>query len=150
MGKKTSMVDVSGKPSVVRVAVASGSIHLKLETIQRIRGRGVEKGDPLEVARVTGLLAAKSTSQILPLCHPLPLTHVEVEVEVVDQNTVQVTSTVKAEAKTGVEMEALTATAAALLSVWDMVKAYEKDEVGQYPTTRITDIVVERKVVGNP
>jgi len=143
------MVDVSGKPSVTRVATASGAIYLKPETIQRIKGHAIEKGDPLEVARITGMLAAKNTSQILPLCHPLPLTHVEIGVEM-DRDVVKVTSTVKAVAKTGVEMEALTATATALLNIWDMVKAYEKDAAGQYPTTRITDLTVERKVSGNP
>ncbi len=150
MVKKTTMVDVSSKPPVIRVATASGSIRLKPETVQRIRGKAVEKGDPFEVARITGMLAAKNTSQILPLCHPLSLTHVGVEAEIVGRDTVKVTSTVKAEAKTGVEMEALTATATALLNIWDMVKAYEKDEAGQYPTTRITDLIVERKVAGNP
>ncbi|MEM3736615.1 MAG: cyclic pyranopterin monophosphate synthase MoaC [Candidatus Bathyarchaeia archaeon] len=144
------MIDISSKPSAVRIATASGCIHLKPETVDRIRRGDVEKGDPLEMAKIAGILAVKSTSQTILLCHPLPITHVKIDVKITGTHTVKVTSTVKAEAKTGVEMEALVATATALLNIWDMVKPYEKNEAGQYPTTRITDLIVERKVVEKP
>jgi cyclic pyranopterin phosphate synthase len=86
---------------------------------------------------------------MIPLCHPLPLTNVEIVTNIVDETTVQVTSTVKTKAQTGVEMEALTATAISLLTVWDMVKQYEKDAEGQYPITRIENIKVIRKLKRN-
>jgi len=143
---KISMVDVTSKPTVLREASAEGLIKLRPETVELIREGRVEKGNPLEAARLAGILAAKNTSQLIPLCHPLPLTHVNVDVKIVDDETVSVESTVKTEAKTGVEMEALTATSVSLLTVWDMVKRYEKDEDGQYPYTKIRNIHVKRKV----
>jgi len=146
--KKASMVDVTLKPVVLREAEASGRIKLRRATVQLIKMKGVEKGDPLEVARLAGVMAAKNTSQLIPLCHPLPLSHVEVDIKVVGEDTVEVSTKVRAEAKTGVEMEALTGTAVALLTVWDMVKRYEKDGGGQYPETEITHIRVNRKVKG--
>jgi len=139
-----SMVDVTPKPVVHRQATATGRILLKEETVERIKSGEVEKGDPLATARVAAVLAAKATSNIVPLCHPLPLTSVQVE-EQLGKTDVTVTVTVKAVAKTGVEMEALTAVSAALLTVWDMTKQYEKDEAGQYPTTRIKGIRVVEK-----
>jgi len=92
-----------------------------------------------------GVLAAKKTSDLIPLCHPLPLTNVEVNVNVADKGTVSVTAIVKTKAQTGVEMEALTAVSVALLTVWDMTKQYEKDSAGQYPSTAIENIHVVRK-----
>lgn len=145
---QVSMVDITPKPEIFREAVASGSIKLKPVTIKRIMGGTVEKGDPLETAKVAGILAAKNTSHILPLCHPLPLTHIEVRTRIQNHDRINVQTVVRAEAKTGVEMEALSATAAALLTIWDMTKQYEKDAKGQYPTTRITNILVERKIKG--
>lgn len=140
------MVDVSEKPEIIREATAQGTIKLKPETIKLIKEGKTEKGDPLEAAKIAGILAAKQTSTLIPLCHPLPLTKVEVKTEILDKATVQVTATVKTRAQTGVEMEALTATAVSLLTVWDMVKQYEKDKDGQYPTTAIDNIHVVKKV----
>ena len=91
-------------------------------------------------------MAAKKTSELIPLCHPLPLTSVDVTIQIIDESAVAVEAIVKATAKTGVEMEALTAVSAALLTIWDMTKQYEKDRRGQYPTTTIGDIKVSRKV----
>jgi cyclic pyranopterin phosphate synthase len=140
------MVDISAKPEVYREAKAKGVIKLKVETIQRIREGKIEKGDPFEVAKVAGILAAKNTSSSIPLCHPLPLTNVEVQLRIVDNTKVEAEITVKTRAQTGVEMEALTATATSLLTVWDMTKQYEKDVNGQYPSTAIQNIHVVNKV----
>jgi cyclic pyranopterin phosphate synthase len=141
-----SMVDVSAKPEVYREAEAKGTIKLKAETIRLIRERKIAKGDPFQVAKVAGILAAKSTSSLIPLCHPLPLTGIEVELHLVDDSMVEVETTVKTRAQTGVEMEALAAAAAALLTVWDMTKQYEKDKNGQYPHTNIRDLHVVSKM----
>jgi cyclic pyranopterin phosphate synthase len=141
-----TMVDISAKPEVYREAKAKGSIKLKTETIQRIREGKIEKGDPFEVAKVAGILAAKNTSSSIPLCHPLPLTSVEVQLRIVDDTKVEAEITVKTRAQTGVEMEALAATATSLLTVWDMTKQYEKDLNGQYPSTAIHNIHVVNKV----
>ncbi len=144
-----SMVDVSEKPDVFREAVARGTIKLKDKTVRLVRRGKVEKGDVFALAKVAGVLAAKRTSELIPLCHPLALSNVDVKVEVVDESRVAAEATVRAFAKTGVEMEALTAVSAALLTVWDMTKQYEKDRKGQYPTTIIKDIKVLRKVKGS-
>jgi len=140
-----SMVDVSKKPEVYRMASATGVIKLRPSTVKRIRGGRVEKGDPIATAKIAGILAAKNTSVLIPLCHPIPITDVEIDAKVLD-GSVEIYSTVKAVAKTGVEMEALVATATALLTIWDMVKPYEKDAQGQYPFTTIQDIRVVKKV----
>ena len=141
-----AMVDISAKPEVFREATATGTITLKAETIRLIKDGKIAKGDPLYTAKIAGILAAKKTSALIPLCHPLPLTNVEVEIRIVGDSKVQVSSTVKTKAQTGVEMEALVATAVSLLTIWDMVKQYEKDELGQYPLTAIEDIRVVKKV----
>jgi len=141
-----SMVDVSEKPEIHREATATGRIKLQPKTIQLMKEGKIAKGDPCYTARIAGILAAKKTSELIPLCHPLPLTNVEVNVKLEASNSVRVTSRVKTKAQTGVEMEALTATAAALLTVWDMVKQYEKDSQGQYPSTAIEDIHVVEKI----
>lgn len=138
-------VDVSAKPVQKREAVAVGRIILKHSTVEMIRKKAVEKGDPLQLAHIAGILGAKQTPNLLPLCHPLKLEHVEITEEV-GENYIEVRSKVVAYEKTGVEMEALTAVATALLNIWDVVKQYEKDEYGQYPTTAITDIRVVSKV----
>jgi cyclic pyranopterin monophosphate synthase len=140
-----SMVDVSGKAEIFREATASGVIKLKPETIKLIRETKIAKGDPLYTAKIAGILAAKKTSELVPLCHPLPLTNVEVEAKVADAVTVEVVAVVKTKAQTGVEMEALTAVSVALLTVWDMTKQYEKDAAGQYPSTAIENIHVVKK-----
>lgn len=141
-----SMVDVSKKPEIFREATARGTIRLKAETVRLIQKRKVEKGDVFSLAKVAGVLAAKKTSEFIPLCHPLPLSNVDVKVEIVDESRVAVEATVKTFARTGVEMEALVTVSAALLTVWDMTKQYEKNRKGQYPTTTISDIVVLHKV----
>jgi len=143
------MVDVARKPVVLRVARARGKIVLTEESVRRLREGSVEKGDVFSVSKTAAILAVKRTSELLPLCHPIPVHHVEVSLEVVDDGVVAEVS-VTGEAKTGVEMEALVGVSVALLNVWDMVKRYEKDERGQYPTTRIEGISVVEKVKSPP
>jgi cyclic pyranopterin phosphate synthase len=140
------MVDVSSKPEVFREATATGKIKLKPETVNFIKEGKIAKGNPLYTAKIAGVLAAKKTSELVPLCHPLPLTNVDVEAKIADKSTVEVSATVKAKAQTGVEMEALVAASVGLLTVWDMVKQYEKDAAGQYPSTAIENIHVVRKL----
>jgi len=143
-----AMVDVSGKGEIVRVARAEGVIRLSPETIKLIVSGKVEKGDVFTVAKVAAISAVKRTWDILPLCHNIPITHVDVSFEVVGNDGVRVETEVKAVAKTGVEMEALVGTSVALLTIWDMVKKYEKDERGQYPHAAIEYIRVVEKVKG--
>ena len=143
-GLEIRQVDISGKRIVRRKAVARGFIKLRPETIDRIRSGKVEKGDPLQVARIAGINAAKLTPLLLPLCHPLRLEHVAIDLEIRDDG-IEAVATVTATEKTGVEMEALTAVSIALLNIWDVVKAYEKDEEGQYPETLIREIKVVEK-----
>ncbi|MGZ4850127.1 MAG: cyclic pyranopterin monophosphate synthase MoaC [Candidatus Bathyarchaeia archaeon] len=143
--KTLAMVDVSGKAEIFREATATGTIKLKVETVNLITAGKIAKGDPLYTAKIAGVIAAKKTSDLIPLCHPLPLTNVEVDIKVIDKTTVQAIATVKTKAQTGVEMEALTAVSIALLTVWDMTKQYEKDVAGQYPSTAIENIHVVRK-----
>jgi cyclic pyranopterin phosphate synthase len=141
-----TMIDISDKPETLREATASGIIRLKPETIQLIKKGKIAKGDPLYTSKIAAILAAKRTSSLIPLCHPIPITKVEVETEIVDESKVQVTATVRTKAQTGIEMEALTATATGLLTIWDMVKQYEKNAEGQYPTTAIENIHVVKKM----
>ena len=141
-----SMVDVSDKAEIFREATATGKIQLKAETVNLIIKGKIAKGNPLYAAKIAGVLAAKKTSGLIPLCHPLPLTSVEVETKIVEKTSVEVTATVKTKAQTGVEMEALVATSVGLMTIWDMVKQYEKNEVGQYPNTVIENIHVIKKL----
>ena len=141
-----SMVDVTKKPEVYREAIAKGSINLKPETIKRIKVGTIEKGNIFDVAKVAGILAAKNPSSIIPLCHPLPLTGIRINFKIFNNSRVEVESIVKTIAQTGVEMEALNATSVALLTIWDMTKQYEKDEDGQYPTTKILDLHIINKI----
>jgi len=141
------MVDVSEKQIVHRTAVAAGKIILRRETIEAIRSGLVKKGDPFPIAEVAGILAAKKVSELIPLCHPIPLTKVDVSFGVAEEY-VEARCSVTADYKTGVEMEALTGVTVALLTIWDMVKYLEKDEGGQYPMTRIMDIQVVEKRKG--
>ncbi len=138
------MIDVGDKPVVERVAVASGEIVLQRATIGMIRQGTIEKGNVIVASKLAGIAAAKKAPDMLPLCHPLRLTKVDVDV-VVEVDRVVVTSEVKAKERTGVEMEALAATMAALLNVWDMTKMYEKDASGQYPSTAIQNVRVVKK-----
>lgn len=141
-----TMVDVSGKAEIFREATATGKIRLKPETVNLIREEKIAKGNPLYTAKIAGVLAAKKTSELVPLCHPLPLTNVKVEAKILDKTSVEVSATVKTKAQTGVEMEALAAVSVGLLTMWDMVKQYEKDAAGQYPTTAIENIHVVKKL----
>ena len=141
-----SMVDITAKPETFREATATGTIRLKTETVKLIKEGKIAKGDPIHTAKIAGILAAKRTSTIIPLCHPLPLTNVEVDVTFEDNKTLQVTVKVKTKASTGVEMEALTAASTSLLTIWDMVKQHEKDAEGQYPSTAIENIRVVKKI----
>jgi len=140
------MVDVTEKRVVYREAAAYGRIRLRHETIEAIRAGKVEKGDPLFVAAIAGIQAAKNTPMLLPMCHPIGLTKVDVRCNIEDDEHVGCVARVRAIARTGVEMEALTAVSVALLTVWDMVKKLEKDEKGLYPYTVIEKIVVTEKV----
>ncbi|MFX0068971.1 MAG: cyclic pyranopterin monophosphate synthase MoaC [Promethearchaeota archaeon] len=142
--ERVRMVEITQKKDVTRTAKASGHIKLRPETVKKIRMREIEKGNVLAVAKTAGILAAKQTPIIVPLCHPIAITKVSIEVEMEDGG-VTVTSEVVSLGKTGVEMEALTALSAALLTIWDMVKKYEKDDFGQYPDTAITDIRIIKK-----
>ena len=119
------MVDVGGKPVTAREAVAIGRIAMSAEAAAAIREGNVKKGDVLAAARIAGIMAAKKTAELIPLCHPLPLTRVAIDLTV-DQTGVTATATAATEAKTGVEMEALTAVTVALLTVYDMAKAIDK------------------------
>lgn len=139
-------VDVSEKPVVKREAIAEGYIRLSRSTIELIKSGGIEKGDPLTIAKLGGIIGAKNVPLLLPLCHQLKLEHVDIDANVVEgEDAVRVVARVVAHEKTGVEMEALTAVTVALLNVWDVAKAYEKDELGQYPLTEIYGVRVLRK-----
>ncbi|MDD1450640.1 cyclic pyranopterin monophosphate synthase MoaC [Sphingomonas sp. H160509] len=134
------MVDVGGKAVTAREAIASGRISMSAEAAAAIGAGTAKKGDVLAVARVAGIMAAKRTSDLIPLCHPLPLTKVEIDL-VVDETGVTATATASTEGKTGVEMEALTAATVTLLTIYDMAKAIDKTMV-------LTDIRVRAKSGG--
>ena len=137
---KAKMVDVGAKPDTERVAVASGKVHLASETIELIRREGLPKGDVLTVARLAGIMGAKRTSELIPLCHPISLTSVQVELDLHDWG-VEITATARSVGKTGVEMEALTAVSVAGLTVYDMVKAVDR-------SATISEIRLEAKSGG--
>jgi cyclic pyranopterin phosphate synthase len=119
------MVDVSGKAITVREAVARGRIKMSPAAVRQVRARTIAKGDPLQTARLAGIMAAKQTSALIPLCHPLPLSHAAVELTAVRDGYV-IEARVRTAAQTGVEMEALTAVSVAALTIYDMVKAVDK------------------------
>jgi cyclic pyranopterin phosphate synthase len=124
---RARMVDVGAKPDSERLAVARGEVHMRKETLDLIRAGTLKKGDVLTVAQIAGIAAAKRTSDLIPLCHPLPLTHVDVELVLNEALPgVVITATARMVGKTGVEMEALTAVSVAALTVYDMAKAAEK------------------------
>jgi cyclic pyranopterin phosphate synthase len=125
---KVRMVDVGGKPDQLRIARAEGFIQLNPETVKLIRENLIRKGDVLTVAEVAGIQGAKKTSELVPLCHPLPITKIDVKATL-KENGVLVSSEVRCVGKTGVEMEALTAVQIALLTVYDMCKAVDKEMV---------------------
>lgn len=121
------MVDVSEKTVTVRKAAAGASVWMNAETFQRIADRTIEKGDTLQVARLAGIMAAKKTADLIPLCHPLPITSVTVDFELLEEERrIDILAEAKIAGKTGVEMEALTAASVAALTVYDMCKAVDK------------------------
>ena len=133
------MVDVSAKPDTVREATAKGSVYISAGTLALIVSGGAAKGDVLTTAQIAGIMAAKRTHELIPLCHPLPLTGIEVSLAPDEARVaIEITATVRTTAKTGVEMEALTAVSVAALTVYDMAKAAQKD-------MRIGDIRLVRK-----
>lgn len=142
--KGVHMVEVGDKPTVKRSATASGTINLKEETVNLIQKQEIKKGNVLTTAQIAAISAVKNTSNLIPLCHPLPVTGIEVEF-LVKKSSIQVTVSVNCAGKTGVEMEALSGASVALLTIWDMVKSVEKDDAGQYPDTNISNIVVLKK-----
>ena len=139
------MIDITGKKVLLREAVVSGRIILSPETVKKIRENQIKKGDPLVVAEIAAMKAAKETYLLIPHCHQIPLNTVELNFSI-GNNFVEANCLVKAEAMTGVEMEALVGASIALTTIWDMVKYLEKDKDGQYPSTRISDIKVVKKL----
>jgi cyclic pyranopterin phosphate synthase len=136
------MVDVGQKPDTERVAVAKGEVTMRTETLRLIAEGGAPKGDVLTAAQIAGIMAAKRTPDLIPLCHPLQLTKVDVEFEIDEANArIKITATVRCQGKTGVEMEALTAVSVAALTIYDMAKAVEK-------TMRISNIRLVKKSGG--
>ena len=135
---RAQMVDVSKKPPVARTAVASGRIRLQAATVHLITDQKNPKGDVFGVARIAGIQAAKQTAQLIPLCHTLPLSDVKIDIKVIDDRDVEVRCTARTIAQTGVEMEALTGVAVALLTIYDMCKAADKQ-------MQITDIQLLEK-----
>ncbi len=141
------MIDITEKPVVRRMAQTSGRIILSSKSIEEIRAGRVKKGDPLQAAEIAAINAAKQTHLLIPHCHQIPLDSVSVQFKVND-DSVEASCTVKAQARTGVEMEAVIGVSMALNTLWDMVKYIEKDSQGQYPYTSITDIRVLTKKKG--
>ena len=137
---RARMVDVGDKKVTARTAVASGFVEMAAATVEAIRERRTPKGDPLEVARLAGIMAAKRTDELIPLCHSLPLTHADVQLEL-RVDGIAILATASTDAKTGVEMEALTAASVAALTIYDMCKAIDKAMV-------ITEIRLESKSGG--
>jgi cyclic pyranopterin phosphate synthase len=127
-GGKARMVDVGGKPDQLRIATAEGFIRLNPETVKQVRENAVKKGDVLTVAEIAGIQGAKKTSDLIPLCHPLQITKIDVKATLKDDG-VMINSEVRCVGKTGVEMEALAAVNIALLTVYDMCKAVDKEMV---------------------
>jgi cyclic pyranopterin phosphate synthase len=137
---RVAMVDTTAKGETVRRAVASARVLMSRETIEAVRAHRTPKGDPLEAARIAGVMAAKRTADLIPLCHTLPLTHVDVRATLTDEG-VSLEAEVKTRAQTGVEMEALTAVSVAALTVYDMCKAVDK-------AMTISDVRLEKKTGG--
>jgi cyclic pyranopterin phosphate synthase len=124
---RPKMVDVSGKAETERLAIAKGIVKMQAATFQRIKKGGVEKGDVLAVAQLAGIMAAKETPSLIPLCHPIPIDEVKIDFALDEKNnSVEITTAVKSTGRTGVEMEALTATAIAALTIYDMVKGIDR------------------------
>lgn len=141
------MIDVGDKKVVPRRAVAEGELILKKESLGAIREGKVVKGDVLTAAKLAGIKGVKETSSLIPLCHPIPVTHASIDFEMKEDRVI-CRCEVSADYKTGVEMEALVGASTALLTVWDMVKYLEKNERSQYPQTVITNLKVVSKEKG--
>jgi cyclic pyranopterin monophosphate synthase len=137
---EVAMVNVTSKAVTERTAIARGFVKMSPVVLRALRGETLPKGNPLEIARIAGIAAAKRTSEWIPLCHPLPLTHIDVTARLC-KNGVEITSSVTATARTGVEMEALVAVSAGALTVYDMCKALDKG-------MEISDIVLIEKIGG--
>ena len=138
---RAQMVDVSAKADTERIAIAKGEVRMKKETLELIRAGAMKKGDVLTTAKLAGIMGAKHTSDLIPLCHPLPLTHISVDLELKDDAEaprVEIIATARTIGKTGVEMEALTAVSVAALTIYDMAKAVEK-------TMQITNVRLVEK-----
>lgn len=139
---RAKMVDVGEKPETVRTAVASGRVLVNEEAFELIRTGGMKKGDVLTVAQVAGVMGAKRTPDIIPMCHPILIEGIDLELHLdAERRSVEITASVSCDGRTGVEMEALTAVSTAALTVYDMCKAVQKDMI-------ITDIRLERKTGG--
>jgi cyclic pyranopterin phosphate synthase len=139
---RARMVDITGKAITERMAKAAGVIRMKRETLEAIRSGATKKGDVIAVARIAGIMAAKRTAELIPLCHPIPLTDVDLTIELVDDLPgARVTASAKTAAQTGVEMEAITAASVTLLTIFDMVKGLDR-------TLEIGEITVTEKVGG--
>jgi len=135
---KAKMVDIGAKKTVHREAVAQGRIYLKPETVRLIKEQNIEKGEVLGVARIAGIQAAKKTSELIPLCHNIPINKIDVDFDV-KKDSVDIQASASCDWKTGIEMEALTAVSAAALTIYDMCKAVDKE-------MRITDIMLKEKI----
>ncbi len=141
---RAKMVDISDKKEVKRRAVAVGEIQLKPATIEAIKNKQIEKGAVVETARIASIMAVKRTSFVIPMCHPIPITGIDIQFEI-SEDSIIARVEVRTIGKTGVEMEALHGVSVALLTIWDMVKSREKDETGNYPFTLIKNIKVLEK-----
>ena len=146
--ERAQMVDISTKHDVIREAVAVGKIFLRPETLKAIRLGTVVKGNVLSTARIAATLSVKNTPALIPLCHSIPISAIEIGFTEGD-GFIETIVRVKSTGKTGVEMEALVGVSISLLTIWDMVKSAEKDEAGQYPVTCIQEIRVIEKRKGN-
>ena len=140
------IVDIGNKPNLDRRAIAIGSLKVSKSSMEYILSGSVEKGDVFEAAKIASILAVKATPMTLPHCHPIPIDAVSVEWLIDEiQSTIECSISVRTKGRTGAEMDALNGLSAALLCIWDMVKPYEKDEYGQYPVTRITNMHIHDK-----
>jgi len=138
---RAKMVDVTDKKSTTRKAIARGYIKMKPQTLKRIIDGGIEKGDVLAVAQVAGIMAAKKTHELIPMCHPLQITSVDIDFDTDKKDRIGITATVKTTDRTGVEMEALTAVASTALTIYDMCKSADKDMI-------VSDILLVKKSGG--
>ena len=138
---ESQMVDVGGKPETARIATASGTVVMKAKTAESIRENAIEKGNVLEIARVAGIMATKRTPDLIPLCHPLRITSVDMSLEFTSESQLLIEATVAATDRTGVEMEALTAVSTSCLVVYDMCKSIDRE-------MRITDVCLIEKSGG--